>query len=32
MELKNARGHTAFDLATNQAVKDIISKARATEK
>jgi hypothetical protein len=32
MELKNARGHTAFDLATNKAVKDIISKARATEK
>ena len=31
MELKNARGHTAFDLASSKEVKDIISKARATE-
>lgn len=32
MELKNSRGHTAYDLATNQEVKDIIIRARATEK
>lgn len=32
MEMKNARGHTAYDLATKKEVKDIIVKATATKK
>lgn len=31
MELKNSRGHTAYDLATTKEVKDIINEAIATE-
>jgi len=32
MEMKNARGHTSLDLATQKEIKDIIMKAIDTKK